>query len=41
MKKNKMNIEEQVVETFDEYRNLNRNEYFYLPGRILHLDSDI
>ena len=26
--------------TIDEYRNLNRNEYFYLPGRILHLDAD-
>ncbi len=26
--------------TIDEYRNLNRNEYFYLPGRILHLDGD-
>lgn len=22
------------------YRNLERNEYFYLPGRILHIDSD-
>ena len=26
--------------SIDEYRNLNRNEYFYLPGRILHLDAD-
>lgn len=26
--------------TIDEYRNLNRNEYFYLPGIILHLDGD-
>ena len=26
--------------TIDEYRELNRNEYFYLPGRILHLDGD-
>lgn len=24
----------------DEYRNLDRNEYFYLPGRILHIDGD-
>ena len=23
-----------------EYRDLNRNEYFYLPGRILHIDGD-
>jgi len=33
-----------VVDNFrpsiDEYRDLNRNEYFYLPGRILHLDGD-
>jgi spore coat assembly protein len=26
--------------SIDEYRDLNRNEYFYLPGRILHLDGD-
>ena len=24
----------------DEYRDLDRNEYFYLPGRILHIDGD-
>lgn len=24
----------------DEYRNLERNEYFYLPGRVLHIDGD-
>ena len=24
----------------DEYRDLNRDEYFYLPGIILHLDGD-
>ena len=24
----------------EEYRELDRNEYFYLPGRILHLDGD-
>ena len=28
------------VPSIDEYRELNRNEYFYLPGRILHLDGD-
>ena len=27
--------------SIDEYRNLDRNEYFYLPGRILHLDGDV
>lgn len=26
--------------SIEEYRDLNRNEYFYLPGRILHLDGD-
>ena len=24
----------------DVYRSLERNEYFYLPGRILHIDGD-
>lgn len=24
----------------DKYRDLNRNEYFYLPGRVLHVDAD-
>jgi len=23
-----------------EYRTLDRNEYFYLPGKVLHIDSD-
>ncbi len=26
--------------SMDEYRNLDRNEYFYLPGKILHIDGD-
>ena len=26
--------------SIDGYRNLERNEYFYLPGRILHIDAD-
>lgn len=25
----------------DGYRNLERDEYFYLPGRILHIDGDM
>ena len=29
-----------LLRIIDEYRDLNRNEYFYLPGRILHLDGD-
>lgn len=24
----------------DEYKTLDRNEYFYLPGRVLHIDGD-
>ena len=24
----------------DNYRTLERDEYFYLPGRILHIDAD-
>ena len=34
------NETEKFNPTIDEYRDLNRNEYFYLPGRILHLDGD-
>ena len=34
------NEKEKFNPTIDEYRDLNRNEYFYLPGRILHLDGD-
>ncbi len=26
--------------TIDDYRALDRNEYFYLPGRVLHIDGD-
>lgn len=26
--------------SIDEYRDLNRNEYFYLPGVVLHIDGD-
>lgn len=32
--------EDSFTPSIDEYRNLNRNEYFYLPGRVLHLDGD-
>ena len=28
------------VPVIDGYRNLERDEYFYLPGRILHIDGD-
>lgn len=26
--------------TFDDYKTLDRNEYFYLPGKVLHIDGD-
>ena len=26
--------------TFDDFKTLDRNEYFYLPGKVLHVDSD-
>jgi len=29
------------IPKLDDYRNLNRNEYFYLPGRVLHIDGDM
>ena len=32
--------EDEFAPEIEEYRNLDRNEYFYLPGRILHLDGD-
>lgn len=28
------------VPQIEGYRELERNEYFYLPGRILHIDAD-
>ncbi len=33
-------LDDSFSPSIDEYRNLDRNEYFYLPGRILHLDGD-
>jgi len=32
--------EDDFIPEIDGYRNLERNEYFYLPGRILHIDGD-
>ncbi len=33
--------DDDFVPEIDSYRGLDRNEYFYLPGRILHIDTDI
>lgn len=32
--------EDDFTPDIDGYRSLERNEYFYLPGRILHIDAD-
>lgn len=32
--------EDDFFPEIDSYRTLDRNEYFYLPGRILHIDGD-
>ena len=33
------NEDNEIMDRFDD-KELNRNEYFYLPGKILHIDSD-
>ena len=37
---NEDNEDDSFRPNIDEYRDLDRNEYFYLPGIILHLDGD-
>ncbi len=37
---NDQNIMDDFAPQLDEYRSLDRNEYFYLPGKILHIDGD-
>lgn len=34
------NDDETYLERFNEYNKLDRDEYFYLPGKILHIDGD-
>ena len=34
------NNDDTFLPTIEEYRKLNRSEYFYLPGKILHLDGE-
>ena len=29
-----------LIDGMGEFANLNRDEYFYLPGKILHIDAD-
>ena len=33
-------INDGFLTVLEEYRTLDRNEYFYLPGKILHIDAD-
>lgn len=33
-------INDGFLPILEEYRTLDRNEYFYLPGKILHIDAD-
>jgi len=36
----KVEDDDSITEKLGEYFNLDRSEYFYLPGRILHVDGD-
>jgi len=36
----KIEDDESFFDKINDYRNIDRNEYFYLPGRILHIDGD-
>ena len=33
-------LDDDFLPSMEEYRTLDRNEYFYLPGKILHIDGD-
>lgn len=33
-------VDDDFVPEFDDYKTLDRNEYFYLPGKVLHIDGD-
>ena len=37
----KSKVKDEFKPSIDDYQDLNRDEYFYLPGRILHLDGDV
>ena len=32
--------DDEFVTNFNEYKTLDRHEYFYLPGKVLHIDGD-
>ncbi len=35
------NVDQEFYQKLDGFIQLDRNEYFYLPGKILHIDADI
>ena len=37
---NKEICDDEFEVKFDDYKTLDRNEYFYLPGKVLHIDGD-
>jgi len=37
---NKEDCNDEFEVKFDDYKTLDRNEYFYLPGKVLHIDGD-
>ena len=37
---NKKIEDDNFGDAFDEYNSLDRSEYFYLPGKVLHIDGD-
>lgn len=37
---NKKTFDEEFEVNFDDYKTLDRSEYFYLPGKVLHIDGD-
>ncbi len=33
-------VDDDFVPEFDDYKTLDRNEYFYLPGKVLHIEAE-
>lgn len=39
--KNETSADERFYQEIDKLRNFERSDYFYIPGKILHVDADI
>ena len=39
--KNESSADERFYQEIDKLRNFERRDYFYIPGKILHVDADI